>query len=37
MTYLLYHPEDEVMVKNVGIYKEAEGVKEEYFTPRQVM
>jgi hypothetical protein len=35
-TYLLYHPEDEVMLGNIKHYKEMEGLSEEDFVPRQV-
>lgn len=34
-TYLLYHPEDEVMLGNIKHYKEMEGLSEEDFVPRQ--
>lgn len=36
MTYLLYHPDDEVMLNNIRHYKEVEGIKDEDFVPRQV-
>eukprot|EP00118_Oscarella_pearsei_P025355 m.308037 g.308037 ORF g.308037 m.308037 type:complete len:495 (+) comp43296_c0_seq1:37-1521(+) len=34
-TYLLYHPEDEVMLKNVQLYKGFEGVSDGDFVARQ--
>ena len=35
-TYLLYHPEHEVMLGNIKHYKEMEGISEEDFVARQV-